>query len=507
MTKKDLKVLFSIFILALLVRFIFFPSNIYFGFDQARDAYESQSIYLKGNIKIIGPSTAAENLFHGPLYWYLIGPFYLLGSGNPVFPAAFLIVLNALNIFVLYYFGKLLVNKKFALIASLLYAVSFEQTQYALYFGNPAPAVLTITLFYLALSAFLFKKKWWGLPLSLFFLGLSIQFEFFLIYLGIILVLLLTIFIKTVKLDLKTILASGTMFLLSTSTFILSELKFQFRTTKTLFAIFTKTAPSSPYQKVFFEYFRRLVLQIHDNIFGLTNTKIEGAILVAILLMSVYWIAKRKKQSKLLVVFLVWFLSTIILTKFGNPTLYYTNIGVSVGLIMLTTFFLCKLPRKVVLLILAVIIAGNLSRVYKENKNGITNDIYVQEGMLLGKELKVIDYIYLNSNQKFIVVSALTMPLNINTTWAYLFNWYGKATYQKVPFWSGDVAEGYPGSLPAWVNQSEDFNYFSIIEPTRGIRQAFVNNFTASQESIGPAVNSFTQGNAWYNQIIVQKRK
>src|SRR3989344_6092604 len=97
------KLLLVILLFGLVLRFLYFPENVYFGYDQARDAYESLSIYREGNIKIIGPSTSSPDLFHGPLYWYLIGPWYILRQGNPIYPAAFLLVLNALGILVIFY--------------------------------------------------------------------------------------------------------------------------------------------------------------------------------------------------------------------------------------------------------------------------------------------------------------------------------------------------------------------------------------------------------------------
>ena len=47
---KETIFLVLIFIIALLIRFTFFPQNVYFGYDQARDSYTSLEI-LKGHPK------------------------------------------------------------------------------------------------------------------------------------------------------------------------------------------------------------------------------------------------------------------------------------------------------------------------------------------------------------------------------------------------------------------------------------------------------------------------
>ncbi|MEK7112681.1 MAG: glycosyltransferase family 39 protein [Patescibacteria group bacterium] len=297
--KKTTTLLFIIFALAVTVRFLFFPDNVYFGFDQARDAFESLSIYKNLDLKIIGPSTASPTLFHGPLYWYLIGPFYLLGKGNPAVPAAFLLTLNALGIFLIYLTGKILFNKRVGLISGLLYAVSFEQTQYAMYFGNPAPAVLTIILFYLGLAFFFFKDDVRGGLLALFALGLSIQFEFFLFYLILVFVFLMIILgrrkIKT--LQIKEVIFSAIAFLVPLLTFILAEIKFGFRTTKSLLSIFTSIGGSYKFQKAATVLVKRMVLEVNDNIFSF-GTAMEVVILLALLGFSLYLLKRRAKDYK-----------------------------------------------------------------------------------------------------------------------------------------------------------------------------------------------------------------
>ena len=91
--------LLLIFLVAVLIRFLYFPNNNYFAFDQARDSYISLEI-LKGDFKILGPPSAANpNLFSGPLIYYIYAPIYFLFDKNPEAAAAFLRIYNALGIF------------------------------------------------------------------------------------------------------------------------------------------------------------------------------------------------------------------------------------------------------------------------------------------------------------------------------------------------------------------------------------------------------------------------
>lgn len=510
---KQSYILLVIFAVALVVRFLYFPGNIYFGFDQARDAYESQNIYKNFDVKIVGPPTADPNLFHGPLYWYLVGPMYLLGDGDPAIPAGFLRVYNAAGVFLIFWIGKILFEWRVGLLASLLYAFSFEQTQYAIYFHHPPLAVLTIMLFYGSLALAIFKKDWRGIPLSLLGYGLSLQAEFQLPYLGVMFVLLFLIFRKVLLplLRFRTILTASVLFFLTISTFILAELKFGARTTRGILGLLSRVGKSEhDFGFALSTYFKRLVLQVHDNIFGVET--FGPAVLLLLLGTTLFYILNKKEDYQKLLFLAIWFLSTSILTVFGPVPLYYTNVGISPAILLLSSFFIAKVYKMaswVVPIALAVIISSNLILVRRQNQLGVINDIQVQAGMLLGREKQLTDYIYQTAGRKPIVVSASTMPLKINTTWAYLFEWYGKQKYGYLPYWAGEVAAGYPGStsLPTWQSQERDYVMFSIIEPTRGVRQAFIDQFLESQEQYGPVLEEKRLGDSAQTQLVVQRRR
>lgn len=503
-------ILFLIFIAALFVRFIYFPGNVYFGFDQARDAYESIDIYKNANLKIIGPSTAMENLFHGPIYWYLIGPFYLSGGGDPVLPAGFLLFLNAIGVFAIFWIGKTLSNSKVGVIASLLYAFSFEQTQYAMYFGNPSPAVLTIMLFYGGLALAIFKKKWIGLPFAFLGIGISIQFEFFLIYLLLVFILIFLIFKNEFVsvLNKKSIVLSVICLIVSTITFALAELKFDFRTSKTLFEIMNSVGGGTgDTLSGITVYLNKLNQHITDNLFSFAPS-LSGILTISLFAFSIYCIVKFSKEGRRILFLLIWFLSSIFLFIFDTPSLYYSNIGISPGLLLLVSYYIYLIYSKnrlvAMLLVLAILVSNSL--LIRGNKEGVINGIYVQEGMILSREKEVIDFIYQKANGRPIVVSALTMPLKINTTWAYLFNWYGKNKYGYLPYWAGEAALGYPGSLPFWKSQEEEYIMFSIVEPVRGVRPAFVDQFLSEQEQYGEITEEKILGKNPQTSLIVKVR-
>lgn len=504
---KQSFLLFAIFAIALLIRFWWFSENVYFGFDQARDAFISQKIYLEKDIKIIGPSVAKEGLFHGPLYWYLIGPLYLIGIGNPTTPLAFISLVNALGVFLIFLLGERLFNKRAGLIAAFLYAISFAESQYALYFGNPAPAVLSILVFYLGFSLLIFSKNKWGWPLIAFGLGLSIQFEFFLIYLFLPAFLYVLFFRREIRegFDLRFFLAGCLLFLVTTLTFILGEIKFGFRITKAL----TGTIFSFGEQKgmgivpKIDHFFQRLGTEVNDSV--VSFFPIQSKIIAIFLILILFLVMIQKKNEYRKIAFLlVWILSNFAVDFFGAPYLYYVNIGVAAGVILIVSYFLSVLFAKNKFIfwgLLLIIFVSNLSLIAKQNPKGPLNSLYVQEGMMLEDEKQVLDKIYQDAGSKPFIFNALTMPYKIKTTWAYLFNWYGKSKYGYLPFWGGEDVPGYPGELP---QPPPDLQYprYAVIEPLRGIPEHLRTEFINSENGYGEPI--------WEGKIgefVIQKRK
>lgn len=57
--------------------------------------------------------------------------------------------------------------------------------------------------------------------------------------------------------------------------------------------------------------------------------------------------------------------------------------------------------------------------------------------MNLFDEMQAIDWIYKDAGGQVFSINTVTNPLFINTTWAYLFNYYAKPKYKYMPAWSG----------------------------------------------------------------------
>lgn len=496
--------LILIFLLALVIRFLYFPDNIYFGYDQARDAYQALSIFY-GDIKIIGPSTTFEGLNHGVLHWYILAPFYGLFKNPEVVSVAFR-VFNALGVFLIFYLGKILFDRKVGLIAAILYTVSFEQTQFAIYIGNPTLGSLSVPLMYLGLALVIFAKKAWGLPLAFLGLGFSIQFQFALFYLIVPFILILIFYKKYfLNLSLKIWGLSSLALFFALSTFILAELKYQFRTIRALLNMVTQVSDKN-FNNIFSTYFFEIIQMVKYNILG--NLKIDLVIFSALVISFIFFIRKKEIQEKLKFLS-IWFFSLFIIFYMGggvsepsrNIPLYYPNVGISIALLLFVAFLLNKLKFKIIIIFLIVLM--NLQLIKDLNHKGSMAEINVQQGMLLSDEKKILDYMYQDAKGEPFAVKAVTMPFDINTTWSFLFEYYGARNYRYLPVWNGKTAEGYPGNLV--IQEAQEglpLKRYVIIEPLRGVPEYLMNDFMRTENYFTNIVNEKRIG-----LFIIQSRK
>jgi hypothetical protein len=478
---KNNLILISIFLLAVIIRFLYFPNNIYFGFDQARDAFVVHEL-LGGNLRLVGPTTLIDGLFHGPLYYYIFAPIYFFANGNPEWVSAFLRIFNSVGVVTVFMIGAVLFGRKTAFVAAFLYAVSFEQTQFAIYLNHPSMAVQAVLLYYLGLSILLFRKKWWGLVITMAGLGLSIQFEFPLIYLSVSFVLIvagLGIWGKQLpRLKIKQLLLSIGIFLSIMTSFILAEIKFHFKGVETL--VYGILLSSDTGTKA--DVFQNLVTIYSRFIEDSVSIYAPGWTGLGIFFVAIFLIWK-KYELKKTVFLLIWFGVGLIpyLKNTASIPLYYYSGAASVAAIIFVSFLLIKLSQKYILLsglIVLLIVISNAILINKYNHSGTIPSINVQSGMLWSDQKKVVDYIYQNSHGEPFAVNALSVPLNVNMVWSYVIEQYGKEKYGYLPVWGGDAAEGYYGNLTVEKARSNlpDKQYL-ILEPTRGIEQYMIDDF------------------------------
>ena len=498
MKKTTIFLVFLIFILAYFLRVLFLSKNsLTFGYDQARDAYVSQQI-LKGDIKIQGPSASTPGLYHGVLYYYILAPGYLLGHGSPIVAAYWMAFLSSLTVFVVFYLGYLFSKKiGVGLLASFLFAISFEATQYATWLSNPTLGILTVPIMYLGLWIWVYptSPRLRGIApvLAALGLGFSVQSEIFLAYHLIPLCIWLFISRKTVTK--KSLIAFGITFILSISTMIASEVKFGFRSFGGISALALGSGENLAYAKSIGDYLILYLNQI-GRIFAFNSYPGNigwGGTFVIVL--AVYSLVRKDKVGSFLATWL--FAHIWVVTVGGTSTPFLmAGIGPAVGLII--AYYLYKFPKPLMFFILAIIIFGNISMILKENSKGSTL-FSIQKDMLLSKQIAAIDYTYGEAKGEPFSVNSLTSPLYINIVWTYLYKWYGFSKYGYLPSWHGRDQVGQLDSLEK-INKPDDTS-FLIIEPLDGIPPQYLELTVGEEDS-----KTKLLGEQSFGTIHVQKR-
>lgn len=474
MSPKHLTViLLLLFLAAVFIRFLYFPDNVYFAYDQARDSYTALEI-LQGDFKLVGPpSFLSDKIFPGPLIFYIYAPIYFLFDSNPEAVSAVFRVFNSFGVILSFLIATVIFNKRVGILAALLFASSYEQTQYSLFISHQPLAVIPVLLFYLGLSLFIFKKDPRGLILSALGFGLAIQFHYGYLFLILPFLLILFIYRRSIKIpNLKIILFSLLTILTTLSTFIIAELKYH-----TLLSFFTNPSVSSSFHlKETLFIINRF---FHDIFIADYNFSHIIAIIAAVFFL--YAVITKKQTRKSLIFLMIWFLGGLTPYLLSGVPSYYYSAAASVGLLIAFSFLISVMLPKYKFLAAAFLIAvfiNNFSQIITVNKTGVNSDMVIQPGMLTLNQKQALDYIYTSSSGKPFSVNALTVPVNVNTTWGYLFEWYGEKKYGNLPVYGGDAAEGYKGNLKVVKARSElPDSQFLIIEPTLGIRESFRDNF------------------------------
>lgn len=506
MKKNILLILLGIFIFGYLINVLFLPKlSLSFYYDTARDAFTVQEI-ISGDLKILGPPASTPGLYHGVFYYYFLVPPYLFGHGSPIVAAYWIALFNAGTVFIVFYLTFLLTKKVGAgLLAAFLFAISFESTQYATWLSNPTLGIWTVPLIYLGLWIWIApgvggKLKEWGPIISALGLGLSIQSEIFLVYHIVPIVIWLWFVRKNIKkYDLFKFFI---ILVLVLSPMILAEIKFGFRGINGFVSLLTNQDAVTASKNL--GDFIVLFLNELGRVFALSaypsNIGYGGIFILALLVIS---LLRWKKYALSWEPFLAsWLLSFVTIVSVGGISTPFLLVGTGPAVSIILGIFIYKWfvsgRKNLALVILFLVVFSNLAMIFKENPNGSTL-FAIQKDLILNKELPAIDYVYRVGGKNF-AVNTLTNPLWINTTWSYLFNWYGKEKYGYLPEWYGRDQIGLLGNNLTSVSSNTKV-YIFIIEPMQGIPGKYLGEELSYEDSFTTVVEEKTFG-----EIRVQKR-
>src|SRR3989344_5604727 len=115
--------LFAIIVTGLFLRFYMIDKHHPFGFDQARDSWKVRDI-IHGQIVLEGPRTGIGHFHLGPLYFYLLVPFFYFSNMDPTALHYFNLLANLFNFIAIFVVIKNIFSQNYALFTITVYAAS-----------------------------------------------------------------------------------------------------------------------------------------------------------------------------------------------------------------------------------------------------------------------------------------------------------------------------------------------------------------------------------------------
>lgn len=458
---RPLLFLIVIFLFGALLRFINLHDTFFFGYDQARDIHEIYEMVTIPKFKIVGPGTDIPGLFSGPFLYYLLAIPYAITLFNPNAAALTLTFINLTGILLLYYFGKKINSIATGLVAASLWAVSFEQANFARFISNPSFLSILAIIFFLGLYIYCIEKKWWGLPISVIGLGLGTQLDFYLVYLIILYPLFYVIFRPPLskKASLWGLLCGAFLF----SSFVIAEIKFQFiGTTSLIKYIFSHQSQGLGFQGILF--LTSLNKSLHNALFALPNYIPLLLFGVALVL---FFVTYKEKNKRLFL--LLWVFSSAPLFIFKGTNIVggnFVHSTIQPAIILVLAIGISSVIKSkfkmIGYFVLAAIIIGNLALFIGDGFR--SSFVLGHQNMLYFQQKQLVDYTYKKTAGKPFSVCSVSNPLFINYIWSVIYKLHGEKKYGYLPFWSGPI-QTQSKSFLRYDTKHEKIR-FLIIEPS-----------------------------------------
>jgi hypothetical protein len=448
--KTHIKYLIAIIALGLFLRLLPDSHRLIWSYDQARDSFVMREMISSLDLKLIGPQTEHWGLFHGPLYYYLLAPFYFISKGNvglPVFVMTLVTYSSTIPIFLLV--NKISKSNLAATISLFIFSLSYQFIEYSRWLSNFTISIPLLCwsyyFYYLILNDRKEKKHFFLLGLTT---GLAIQGELFLMSLA----LIVTIILVLIRTDFKNLLFYAIGGLTGVFPLVISEIRFDFRGTKILFeqVLGSGIKDAVSLKSALYGYLNHVGLTSSQTVSSI-NYSVGVIFFILILFSSFKYISNlNEKESKTVFIWLVSILlSHLILFKFGYVDAVFLDMGLAILIVVLTAlaiFYLNKINRLfsfLVLFIFAIFQLNNYNK-YVLGDKPFDKYNFIQEPSTLADKEQILDAIYNFAGDKPFTFSVIGTPFGVRTVWASVYEIYLMDHSVQVPLWYGYYAEGYP---------------------------------------------------------------
>lgn len=338
-------------------------ADLFYETDISRDFLLLDDMVESKKISLIGGRSSIPGVFHGPLYYWMALPFFVISDGSPVVVSYLWILLYIAFLAAFYFICRKVTDYKFALISTTFIATITTNL--------PKGFTHTVLANFLILPLIYFvyrytrERKIWLLALSIFTVGIIIQFQ---MAFGVPVLILLGIFTlyQVIKYKNFTHLFAYFIILIPLSTFILFDIRHDFIQIKSVISYFSTKPPNDDWTVM--KYLIERIKSIIDsfNILSLPYKNVRDLVSIFVFLTLMYLPLKTiKKKNKiqstfglcLLIIFGYWIVTIPFKgTVWGQ---YYKPLQPLI-IFCFTYALLNYFPKKIGRFILITIIALNL---------------------------------------------------------------------------------------------------------------------------------------------------
>ena len=218
----------------------------------------------------------------------------------------------------------------------------------------------------------------------------------------------------------------------------------------------------------------------------------------------------KKKKGKITLAWQPFLLSYLLvhlsIVSLGGTSTPHLSAGIGVAVITLAAIVLSiSWPRWkwLVTLIFVAILFSNITTILSKNRKGQVL-FTIQKDMILSNQLKAIDYTYQKANGNAFSINSLTVPLWVNTTWSYLYNWYGLEKYGYLPEWQGRDQVGRLGNNLPGASEDTKLHFF-IKEPPQGLLKFHQETEAQAEDARSKLVEEVGFGDLMVQQRIIKE--
>ncbi|MBN1169251.1 hypothetical protein JXA63_05165 [Candidatus Woesebacteria bacterium] len=468
-TDKFFIFLLATIVLGLMLRLLPDTHEIIWSYDQARDSFVMREMIANLDVKLIGPQTEIYGLFHGPLFYYLIGPFLYISKGEVGLAVLVMTLLTYSSIIPLSLLAyKITKNKLSILLTILIFSISYQFIEYARWISNVSVAIpflaWTYFFYYQVLSKTDSKLNYYLLGISV---GLASQGELFLLSLAGIIFL----FLIANKKSIKQIFLYGVGGATGIFPLLVSELRFKFRGLSFIGDILLNPSVGSDLNVILNIYLEHIGLTIAQVVGGVNYLMAYSVLFVLALCFYKLFLSnlssiKRNTLLTFILTILLSHLSLFFLSLVNNP---FLDMEIAVLLILLLSLLITKLFERskftaYLVIGLIVILQFNNYKKFVIDNRPLDHFGFIQESSTLSHKEQILDRIYTYTDGRDFTFVSIGTPYGVRTVWASVFEIYSRNNSKRIPKWYGYHANGYPGEDILEIAQEPEKVHILLIE-------------------------------------------